>query len=83
MCTVLHLPHLRAASAVVDGLKYQSSHEWVKEGGDSVTVGVSDFAQVSAVSAVSVGYCAAGTDAPALCGNPLRVTSFIKQAQKF
>lgn len=30
---------------VVEGLKYQSSHEWAKETGDTVTVGVSDFAQ--------------------------------------
>ena len=29
-----------------EGLKYSKSHEWVKVDGDTVTVGLSDFAQV-------------------------------------
>lgn len=32
--------------AVMDGLKYQTSHEYVKMDGDVATVGISDFAQV-------------------------------------
>lgn len=32
--------------AVVDGLKYQKSHEWIKVEGDIATIGISDFAQV-------------------------------------
>lgn len=30
---------------VPDGLRFTRSHEWVKQDGDSVTLGVSDFAQ--------------------------------------
>ena len=33
-------------SAVVDGLKYNESHEWAKVDGGTATVGLSDFAQV-------------------------------------
>ena len=29
----------------MDGLKYAESHEWAKVGGDTATVGISDFAQ--------------------------------------
>ena len=32
--------------AVQEGLKYMKSHEWAKVDGDTVTVGISDFAQV-------------------------------------
>ncbi len=32
---------------VVDGLKYAKSHEWAKIDGDTATVGITDFAQVS------------------------------------
>ena len=34
------------ALAVEQGLKYNSSHEWVKVEGDTATIGISDFAQV-------------------------------------
>jgi hypothetical protein len=33
-------------TAVVDGLKYNESHEWAKVDGGTATVGLSDFAQV-------------------------------------
>lgn len=39
------LPTLPRLS-VVDGLKYAKDHEWVKVDGDTVTVGITDFAQV-------------------------------------
>lgn len=77
-CTVTHRSVSRAVSAVVDGLKYQGSHEWVKDGGDTVTVGVSDFAQVSIVSVVDR---AAGTDAPGICGRSLQTSSTINHFQ--
>jgi glycine cleavage system H lipoate-binding protein len=32
--------------AVIDGLKYTSSHEWVKNDGAVATIGISDHAQV-------------------------------------
>lgn len=32
--------------AVLDGLKYASSHEWVKHDGPVATVGITDHAQV-------------------------------------
>jgi glycine cleavage system H lipoate-binding protein len=32
--------------AVLDGLKYTSSHEWVKNDGAVATIGISDHAQV-------------------------------------
>eukprot|EP00890_Picochlorum_soloecismus_P001183 jgi/Picsp_1/2065/NSC_05530-R1_glycine cleavage system h-protein len=35
----------RGFAKVVDGLKYQKSHEYVKMDGDVATVGISDFAQ--------------------------------------
>lgn len=47
-CTVFTIRWLCAA--VVDGLKYQDSHEWAKVDGDIATVGISDFAQVLAAS---------------------------------
>ena len=36
------------AVAVAKDLVYQDSHEWAKVEGDTATVGISDFAQVSA-----------------------------------
>lgn len=36
------------AAAVAKDLVYQDSHEWAKVEGDTATVGISDFAQVSA-----------------------------------
>jgi len=33
--------------AVEEGLKYAKSHEWAKLDGDTITVGISDFAQVA------------------------------------
>ena len=36
--------------AVLDGLKYASSHEWVKHEGSVATVGITDHAQVSSLS---------------------------------
>lgn len=38
------------ASAVEQGMKYNKSHEWVKVEGDTATIGISDFAQVSIAS---------------------------------
>ena len=32
--------------AVLDGLKYASSHEWVKHEGPVATIGITDHAQV-------------------------------------
>ena len=34
------------ATAVEDGLSYMKSHEWARLDGDTITVGISDFAQV-------------------------------------
>jgi len=36
------------SAAVAKDLVYQDSHEWAKVEGDTATVGISDFAQVSA-----------------------------------
>lgn len=41
--------------AVVDGLKYQKSHEYVKMEGDVATVGISDFAQVGLLYSLGGG----------------------------
>lgn len=41
--------------AVVDGLKYQKSHEYVKMDGDVATVGISDFAQVGLLYSLDGG----------------------------
>ncbi|KAM7493973.1 hypothetical protein LguiB_028582 [Lonicera macranthoides] len=39
-------PHLsRCFSTVLDGLKYASSHEWVKHEGSVATIGITDHAQ--------------------------------------
>lgn len=35
-----------AQFAVLDGLKYASSHEWVKHEGSVATIGITDHAQV-------------------------------------
>jgi glycine cleavage system H protein len=32
---------------VLDGLKYTTTHEWVKHEGDVATVGITDHAQVN------------------------------------
>ena len=42
---------------MVDGLKYQKSHEYVKMEGDVATVGISDFAQVGLLYSSGVGEC--------------------------
>jgi hypothetical protein len=40
-------PHVQSIyCAVMEGLKYAESHEWVKVEGDTATVGISEFAQV-------------------------------------
>jgi hypothetical protein len=36
--------------AVLDGLKYTTTHEWVKHEGDVATVGITDHAQVNTVN---------------------------------
>ena len=36
--------------AVLDGLKYASSHEWVKHEGPVATIGITDHAQVLFIS---------------------------------
>ena len=38
------------AVAVEKDLVYQDSHEWAKVEGDTATVGISDFAQVSIIA---------------------------------
>lgn len=40
---------------MVDGLKYQKSHEYVKMDGDVATVGISDFAQVGLLYSLGGG----------------------------
>lgn len=40
---------------VLDGLKYASSHEWVKHEGSVATIGITDHAQVFFHSGSSVG----------------------------
>ncbi|KAI4962919.1 hypothetical protein ZWY2020_024614 [Hordeum vulgare] len=37
----------RYITTVIDGLKYTSSHEWVKNDGSVATIGISDHAQVN------------------------------------
>ncbi|GAA0155186.1 hypothetical protein LIER_12968 [Lithospermum erythrorhizon] len=37
----------RSFSSVLDGLKYASSHEWVKHEGSVATIGITDHAQVN------------------------------------
>lgn len=44
-------------SAVVDGLKYNESHEWAKVDGGTATVGLSDFAQVIVMQAATRACC--------------------------
>ena len=39
-----------SAVAVAKDLVYQDSHEWAKVEGDTATVGISDFAQVSNIA---------------------------------
>jgi len=41
----LGLGGVRGYAAVIDGLKYAESHEWVKLDGDVATIGISDHAQ--------------------------------------
>lgn len=48
---------------MVDGLKYQDSHEWAKVDGDTAVVGLSDFAQVIMHSARMHGAPSAHCDA--------------------
>lgn len=47
---LIHLfcSHLFACFAVLDGLKYADSHEWVKHEGSVATIGITDHAQVGA-----------------------------------
>lgn len=40
--------------AVLDGLKYATSHEWVKHEGSVATIGITDHAQVSITSYLPV-----------------------------
>ena len=42
----LFCSHLFACFAVLDGLKYADSHEWVKHEGSVATIGITDHAQV-------------------------------------
>lgn len=44
-------------SAVLDGLKYSNSHEWVKHEGSVATVGITDHAQVSILLQFCVCVC--------------------------
>ena len=45
------------AVAVEKDLVYQDSHEWAKVEGDTATVGISDFAQVSVVQCERCSAC--------------------------
>lgn len=40
-------PHVTPFFSMPKDLKYADSHEWVKVEGDSATVGITDYAQVS------------------------------------
>ncbi|KAL5232001.1 hypothetical protein ABZP36_030777 [Zizania latifolia] len=51
----------RYFSTVLDGLKYSSSHEWVKHDGSVATVGITDHAQDSLGELVYVELPNAGT----------------------
>ena len=52
----------RGMATVIDGLKYASSHEWVKVDGDVATVGVTDFAQSELGDVVYVEVPEVGTE---------------------
>ncbi|KAL5225556.1 hypothetical protein ABZP36_012195 [Zizania latifolia] len=51
----------RYFSTVLDGLKYSSSHEWVKHDGSVATIGITDHAQDSLGELVYVELPTAGT----------------------
>ncbi|EMS55121.1 hypothetical protein CFC21_084532 [Triticum aestivum] len=51
----------RYFSTVIDGLKYTSSHEWVKNDGSVATIGISDHAQGHLGEVVFVELPEAGT----------------------
>ncbi len=52
--------------AILEGLKYTKSHEWVKENGDgTVTVGLTDYAQQELGDLVFVNLPMAGDAVPA------------------
>ena len=52
----------RGMATVIDGLKYASSHEWVKVEGDEATIGVTDFAQSELGDVVYVEVPEVGTE---------------------
>ncbi|PQP95017.1 glycine cleavage system H protein mitochondrial [Prunus yedoensis var. nudiflora] len=43
--SLLHFLFSRCFSSVLEGLKYASSHEWVKHEGSVATIGITDHAQ--------------------------------------
>ncbi|KAM0922048.1 hypothetical protein ACQ4PT_006452 [Festuca glaucescens] len=45
-----------STQCVLDGLKYTSSHEWVKNDGAVATIGISDHAQVSTLLITSYSF---------------------------
>lgn len=56
----LQLPrgcHFVLFCAVLDGLKYATSHEWVKHEGSVATVGITDHAQVCSSPFFSLSHC--------------------------
>lgn len=49
-CQLKKITYLVWFVVVLDGLKYASSHEWVKHEGSVATVGITDHAQVLLIS---------------------------------
>ncbi|MCJ8313838.1 MAG: glycine cleavage system protein GcvH [Saccharospirillaceae bacterium] len=66
-------------SNIPGDLKYAATHEWVRqEGGDIVTVGISDFAQEQLGDVVFVELPEVGTNVEA--GDPIAVVESVKAA---
>ena len=63
---------------VRDNLRYAESHEWVKVDGDTVTVGISDFAQQEMTELVYVELPDVGRDIVA--GDEIAVVESVKSA---
>lgn len=63
---------------IPDGLRFTRSHEWVKVDGDSVTIGVSDFAQNELGDITYLELPESGTQVSG--GEPLGVIESVKAA---
>lgn len=67
-----------SSSTIPSDLFYQSSHEWVRVEGDTVTCGISDHAQIELTDVVFVDLPAVGKTVDA--GDPTAVVESVKAA---